>query len=167
MTLSVGVEAGVTAGVGISVLLHLYKTSKPHVAEVGLVPNTQHFRNVLRHQVLTDPSVLTIRVDESLYFANARFLEDYLYDRIVLSPNIKHVILMCSAINDIDLSALESLELVNERLDGLNIQLHLSEVKGPVMDRLEGTHLKESLTGNVYMSQYEAVIVLAPKTFGR
>jgi len=167
MTLGVGVEAGVTAGVVVSVLLHLYKTSKPHVAEVGLVPNTQHFRNIHRHQVLTDPSILTIRVDESLYFANARFLEDYLYDRIVTSANIKHVILFCSAINDIDLSALESLELINERLDGLDIQLHLSEVKGPVMDRLQDTHFKESLTGNVYMSQYEAVCVLAPETFGK
>jgi SulP family sulfate permease len=49
-----GVEAGVAAGVILSIGLHLYKTSKPHVAEVGLVPGTQHFRNILRHEVETD-----------------------------------------------------------------------------------------------------------------
>ncbi len=77
VTLGVGVEAGVSAGVILSIVLHLYKSSRPHVAEVGLVPGTQHFRNILRHDVLTDPALVTLRIDESLYFANARFLEDY------------------------------------------------------------------------------------------
>ena len=71
LTLGLGVEVGVASGVILSILLHLYKTSKPHVAEVGLVPGTQHFRNIHRHRVETDPTILTLRVDESLYFANA------------------------------------------------------------------------------------------------
>jgi MFS superfamily sulfate permease-like transporter len=83
LTLGLGVEAGVAAGVILSIGLHLYKTSKPHVAEVGLVPGTQHFRNILRHEVETDPEVVTLRIDESLYFANARFLEDLVQDRVV------------------------------------------------------------------------------------
>ena len=66
LTLGFGVETGVSAGVILSILLHLYKTSKPHVAEVGLVPGTQHFRNIHRHKVETDPAILTIRIDESL-----------------------------------------------------------------------------------------------------
>ena len=82
LTLGFGVETGVSAGVILSILLHLYKTSKPHVAEVGLVPGTQHFRNIHRHKVETDPAILTIRIDESLYFPNARFLEDYVLDRV-------------------------------------------------------------------------------------
>ena len=162
ITLGIGVEAGVTAGVVISIMLFLYKTSRPHVAEVGLVPETQHFRNIHRHSVVTDPSLVTIRVDESLYFANARFLEDYLYDRTVASPDIKHLVLMCSAVNEIDMSAMESLEAVNLRLKDLDIKLHLSEVKGPVMDRLEQTHFLTELSGSVFLSQYDAIRTLAP-----
>jgi SulP family sulfate permease len=116
LTLGLGVEAGVSTGVIVSLVLHLYKTSRPHVAEVGLVPGTQHFRNVLRHEVETDPALLTLRVDQSLYFANARFLEDLVQDRVAENRNLRHVVLMCSAVNEIDLSALESLEAINERL---------------------------------------------------
>ncbi|WP_114098707.1 SulP family inorganic anion transporter [Thalassospira profundimaris] len=157
LTLGFGVEVGVTSGVVLSIGLFLYKTSRPHIAEVGLVPSTQHFRNIKRHKVITDPSVLTIRIDESLYFANARFLEDYILDRVVGDDRLKHVILMCSAINEIDLSALESLEAINHRLDEMGITLHLSEVKGPVMDRLKCAHFLDELTGKVFLSQYDAM----------
>jgi sulfate permease, SulP family len=162
LTLGLGVEAGVSAGVILSVLLHLYKTSRPHIAEVGLVPGTQHFRNILRHRVETHPEVLTIRIDESLYFANARFLEDHIYDRVVPDRALKHVILMCSAVNEIDMSALESLEAINHRLQALGIALHLSEVKGPVMDRLQRAHFLDELTGRVFLSQYDAIRALTP-----
>lgn len=156
LTLGMGVEVGVTAGVVLSIFLHLYKTTKPHIAEVGLVPGTQHFRNINRHQVETLDHVLTFRIDESLYFANARFLEDYIYDRVAGQSSLKHVILMCSAVNEVDLSALESLEAINERLAALDMQLHLSEVKGPVMDRLQREHFMDDLTGRVFLSQYDA-----------
>ncbi|QIZ82537.1 sulfate permease [Thalassovita gelatinovora] len=160
LTLGFGVEIGVSTGVGLSVLLFLYKTSRPHVAEVGLVPGTQHFRNILRHDVQTNPNVLTLRVDESLYFANARFLEDYVYDRIACDEPIKHVVLQCSAVNEIDMSALESLEAINHRLTDVGIKLHLSEVKGPVMDRLKRSHFLEEMSGEVYLSQYDALVAL-------
>lgn len=157
LTLGLGVEVGVSAGVILSIGLFLFRTSRPHIAEVGLVPNTQHFRNINRHKVITDPTVLTIRIDESLYFANARFLEDYVFARVVSACEIKHVIMMCSAINEIDLSALESLEAINHRLDEMGITLHLSEVKGPVMDRLKQGHFLDDLSGRVFLSQYEAM----------
>jgi SulP family sulfate permease len=161
LTLSFGVETGVSAGVILSIGLHLYKTSRPHIAEVGLVPGTEHFRNIKRHDVQTAPHVVTIRVDESLYFANARFLEDYIYDRVAGCEEIKHVILMCPAVNEIDHSALESLEAINLRLKDLGISLHLSEVKGPVMDRLQKSHFLQTLTGQVFLSQFVASQVLA------
>ncbi len=164
LTLGLGVEAGVSAGVLLSILLHLYKTSRPHIAEVGLVPGTQHFRNILRHRVETHPEVLTIRIDESLYFANARFLEDHIYDRVVPDRALKHVVLMCSAVNEIDMSALESLEAINHRLQALGIALHLSEVKGPVMDRLQRAHFLDELTGRVFLSQFDAMQALTPCT---
>jgi SulP family sulfate permease len=156
LTLAMGVEVGVSAGVGLSILLHLYKSSKPHIAEVGLIAGTEHFRNILRHDVITEPDVVTLRVDESLYFANARFLEDKIYNRVAGDPKIRHVILQCSAINEIDLSALESLEMINERLKEMDVKLHLSEVKGPVMDRLKEQHFLQEMTGKVFLSQFEA-----------
>lgn len=156
LTLVFGVEVGVSAGVVTSILLHLYQTSRPHIAEVGCVPGTEHFRNIDRHEVETCPRVLTIRVDESLFFTNARYLEDYVYDRVVGDVALRDVILMCSAVNEIDMSALESLEALNDRLHSMEVKLHLSEVKGPVMDRLQRTDFLAELTGNVYLSQYQA-----------
>jgi len=162
LTLTMGVEVGVASGVAISILLHLYKTSRPHVAEVGLVPGSQHFRNVHRHDVLTDPTLLTLRVDESLYFINARFLQDLVQARVTAGTEIKNVILMFSAVNEVDYSALESLEAINLRLKDMNVGLHLSEVKGPVMDRLKTSHLLDDLNGKVFLSQYDATMTLAP-----
>ncbi|MCB1387129.1 MAG: sulfate permease [Nitratireductor sp.] len=164
LTLGFGVETGVTAGVLISILIHLYKTSRPHMAVVGQVPGTQHYRNVLRHEVITDPRILTVRVDESLYFANARFLEDALFDMVAERPAIQHVILMCPAVNAIDMSALESIEAINERLASGGILLHLSEVKGPVMDRLKRADFLQHLTGKVFLSQHQAVMELGGET---
>ena len=156
VTLGVGVEAGVSAGVLLSLLLHLYRTSRPHVAEVGLVPGTEHFRNILRFTVETDPSVLTLRVDESLYFANTRYLEDLVLARVSGDTALRHVILMCSAVNEIDLSALETLETLDHRLRDMEVALHLSEVKGPVMDRLRRSTFLDHLSGQVFVSQFEA-----------
>lgn len=167
LTLAVGVEVGVSAGVLLSIGLFLYRTSKPHVAEVGLVPGTQHFRNITRHSVLTHPEVLAIRIDESLYFANAHFLEDLIYDRVAGDQPIRHVVLMCSAVNEIDTSALESLEAINTRLDEAGIKLHLSEVKGPVMDRLKRSPFLKEMTGSVYLSQYDAHRALTGSPVGK
>lgn len=156
LTLGFGVEIGVASGVLISIALYLYKTSRPHVAEVGLVPGTQHFRNIDRHDVVTDPQVLTLRVDESLLFMNARFLEDLVQDRLAEDPELRDVVLMFSAVNEVDYSALESLEAINHRLTELGVGLHLSEVKGPVMDRLQTADFLEQLNGQVFLSQYAA-----------
>ncbi len=164
LTLGLGVEAGVSAGVGLSILLFLWRTSRPHIAEVGLVEGTEHYRNVLRHKVTTFPDILSIRVDESLYFANARFLEDYILDRVTRSKGLEHVILMCSAVNDIDMSALESLEAIDHRLRDMGVKLHLSEVKGPVTDKLSRTSFLENLSGRVFLTQHDAVQTLSGRS---
>jgi SulP family sulfate permease len=162
VTLGAGVEAGIVTGVGLSIFLHLYRSSRPHVAVVGLAPGTEHFRNVLRHQVVTAPEVLSLRIDESLYFPNARFLEDCVAGRVAADPAIRHVVLMCPAVNAIDASALESLEAINHRLKDAGVTLHLSEVKGPVMDALKRTHFLRDLTGEVFLTQFDAFQALAP-----
>ncbi len=164
VTLLVGVEPGVIAGVALSLALFLWRSSRPHAAIVGRVPETEHFRNVLRHKVFTDPRILTIRIDESLTYLNARWLEEFVLEEVAAQPSLKHLILMCSAVNAIDASALESIEAINHRLSDGGIMLHLSEVKGPVMDALERSHFLDELTGRVFLSQnaaFDAAIAIA------
>ena len=156
VTLMVGVEPGVIAGVGLSLALFLWRSSRPHAAIVGRVPETEHFRNVQRHKVFTDKRILTIRIDESLTYLNARWLEEFVLEQVAVHAELRHLILMCSAINAVDASALESIEAINHRLADSGVRLHLSEVKGPVMDALEKSHLLHDLTGKVWLSQNEA-----------
>lgn len=167
VVLIVGVEAGIVAGVALSILLYLWRTSRPHIAVVGQVPGSQHYRNVERHEVATSPTVLSVRVDESLYFANARYLEDRLYDEIARRPEIRHVVLMCPAVNYIDASALDSLEVINRRLSQAGVLFHLSEVKGPVLDRLQRSHFLDHLTGRVFLSHHQAMATLDPDITAR
>jgi SulP family sulfate permease len=166
LVLGAGVEAGIVAGVALSLLLFLWRTSTPHIAVVGRVPGTEHFRNVERHAVVTSPALLTLRVDESLYFANARFLEDRIYAQAAQRPGLRHVVLMCSAVNMIDASALESLEAIAGRLRSAGIAFHLSEVKGPVMDALKRSDFFEHFDGRIFRSQFDAFTTLAGEGHG-
>ncbi|RYG25680.1 MAG: sodium-independent anion transporter, partial [Burkholderiales bacterium] len=118
---------------------------------------------VKRHKVNTVPGVLSIRIDESLYFANARYLEDLVINQVAANPGLTDVVLMCSAVNAIDMSALESLEAIHERLRDLEVRLHLSEVKGPVMDRLKDTEFLHGLSGRVFLTHYQAIHELSPE----
>ncbi|RAR62261.1 MULTISPECIES: SulP family inorganic anion transporter [Halomonadaceae] len=160
LTLLQGVESGILVGVALSLGLHLYRTSRPHSAVVGRVPGSEHFRNVKRHEVETDEHLAILRVDESLYFANARYLEDTVMALASRQPDLKHIVLACQAVNVIDASALDSLEAINGRLKDSGVCLHLAEVKGPVMDHLKGTHLIKALTGRVFLSTFDAWHVL-------
>ena len=156
LTLVEGVEAGIIGGVSLSIALFLYRTSRPHSALVGRVPDTEHFRNTERHDVETVNNVALLRIDESLYFANARYLEDTVYNLVASYPELEHVVLICSAVNLIDASALESLDAINARLKDSDVKLHLSEVKGPVMDQLKKSDFLDALTGRVFLSTYAA-----------
>ncbi|GBC57122.1 sulfate permease [Stutzerimonas stutzeri] len=162
--LLIGVESGILLGVGLSLLLFLWRTSQPHIAVVGQLPGSEHFRNVERFAVVQSPRVLSVRVDESLYFPNARFLEDRIAELIGRHPQAEHLVLMCPGVNLIDASALESLEAITARLHAAGIQMHLSEVKGPVMDRLRHSDFLSHFGGQVFISQYEALLALDPDT---
>ncbi|MCS2610550.1 SulP family inorganic anion transporter [Halomonas dongshanensis] len=156
LTLLEGIEIGIIGGVTLSIALFLYRTSRPHSALVGRLPGSEHFRNMQRHEVETLDHVAFLRIDESLYFANARYLEDTLYNLVARRPELEEVVLICSAVNLIDASALESLEAINARLKDANVTLHLSEIKGPVMDRLKRSDFLDALTGRVFLSTYAA-----------
>ena len=167
VTLFIGVEEGLLAGVALSLVLFLYRTSRPHMAVIGQVAGTEHFRNIERHHVTTDPGVFSIRVDESLYFPNARALEDRILRAVAEQPELRHVVLNCVAVNFIDASALESLEEINQRLRDAGVQFHLTEVKGPVMDRLQRSHFLDELSGQVFLTQYDAMASLSPERTAR
>ncbi len=160
VTLLVDLVTGLMLGVIASLALHIWRSSRPHIAVVGNVPGTEHYRNVLRHEVVTHPHILGLRVDESLFFANARYLEDRIGAELSTRPDVRHVVLQCTAVNEIDASALESLRSIHQRLQEAGVQLHLSEVKGPVMDRLRRSDFLDRLSGQVFLTHHQAVQAL-------
>lgn len=159
--LALGVESGILAGIAISFVLLIRSSSKPHIAEVGRWQGTEHFRNVLRHEVETAPHVLAIRIDESFYFVNSRYIETFVINRVADNPELKHVLLICTATNFIDTSGLEMLELLSESLQELGVTLHLAEVKGPVMDKLKETEFYAEMPGQVFFTTDIAMRELA------
>jgi sulfate permease, SulP family len=161
--LGLGVEIGIGVGAASALWLFIFRASRPHVAVLGRVGNTEHFRNVLRHTVQTRPDALVIRIDASLYFGNARFVEDYVLGAIADQPEVRHVVLVCSAINAIDATALETLERLLHELRNSGVRLHLAEVKGPVMDKLEAVGFVSQLGRNhIHLSTHLALLALDP-----
>jgi SulP family sulfate permease len=159
--LLLGIEGGILAGVMLSLLLYLWRTSRPHIAVVGRVGQTEHYRNVLRHEVTTWPHVVAVRVDESLYFANTRYLEDALLRIVAERPEVKHLVLIGAAINFVDASALETLEALLSELRAAGVTLHLAEIKGPVMDRLERAGFTSKLGADrIHLSTHAAMQAL-------
>ena len=151
-----GVEVGILMGVGLSLGTLVWRSSHPHIAVVGRVPGTEHFRNIARHPVATEPDLIAVRVDESLYFANSEVLQDSIESLVAAQPRTRHVLLVCSAINQIDATALGVLTDLESSLARRGIALLLSEVKGPVLDRLQKTSLGQNLQGRVFLSTHQA-----------
>lgn len=161
IVLLVGIEQGILVGACLSIGLYLHRSSKPHVAIVGRVGESEHYRNINRHTVTTCAHVIAMRIDENLYFANTNFLEDKVLNLVAEHQQVTHFVLICSAVNVIDVSALEALENIIERLGNSGVTFHLAEVKGPVMDRLEKTTLlKRMQPGRVFLSTHQAMTEL-------
>ena len=152
---ALGVEAGILMGVALSLAVLVWRSSHPHMAVVGRVPGTEHFRNVERHAVQTVPGLLALRVDESLFFANATVVEDRIETLLARDPSVRRVLLICSAVNQIDATALGVLTELERSLTARGIAFTLAEVKGPVMDRLRSTELGRRLQGKVFLSVHE------------
>lgn len=163
--LVIGVEAAIAAGVGLSLVIYLWRTSRPHCAVVGRVGHSQHFRNVQRHDVETYAGVLLVRVDENLFFANTRFFEDKVLSLLADAPGVKHLVLICSAVNMIDATGLESLESMIHRLKAAGVTLHCAEIKGPVADKLKRVDFEKMLApGQIFFTTHEAVMSLRKPT---
>jgi SulP family sulfate permease len=156
--LATGIETGILLGVVASVVMLMSKMSRPHVAEVGRVGNSEHFRNVDRYDVQMTAGVFAFRIDESLYFANSSFLQSYVMEQVANRPDIQSVLLICSGINEIDATGLDVLKTVHRELNDLGIGFYLSDVKGPVTDRLKLAGVDESfLRENIFMSADAAI----------
>ncbi|MBL0419024.1 sulfate permease [Ramlibacter sp. AW1] len=160
--LVLGVEAGVGVGVALSVGTFLWRASRPHLAVVGRVPGTEHFRNEKRFAVETQPELLMIRVDESLFFANVAEVVRRVQQELARRPGVRHLVLDMAPVGHVDLTALEALERLHADLRDRGIDLHLAEVRGPVMDRLVRTGLPGRLSHPAFLSLHAAVEKLAP-----
>ena len=159
----IDISTGLVIGIILTFILLLWRISRPHIAVIGLVEGTQHFRNVSRYDVLTAETITSFRIDENLNFLNAHVLKGYIITELSHNPQIQHVVINCSSISNIDLSAVEMLEELNGELLQLGIQLHLSEVKSPVMDRLNSSRLINMLSGKIFLSHYQAIQTLSPE----
>ncbi|MCA9980317.1 MAG: STAS domain-containing protein, partial [Anaerolineales bacterium] len=156
--LAVGVEQGILLGVLASLFILAWRISRPHVAIVGRVDDTEIYRNVVRHDVQTWPTAVAMRVDESLYFANATYLEELVVQLLADQPEMQHFVFIGTAINFIDASALESLDAMHHALKDAGVTLHLAAMKGPVMDRLSASGLIDDIgRENVHLSTHEAM----------
>lgn len=153
----VGIEAGLATGIALSLISFAVRAARPHVAVLGRIRGSEHFRNVKRHDVQTWPHLLFLRVDENLTFANASFLESLVNNELVKLGDVRHVILVLSSVNAVDSTALQVLERLAESSREAGVDLHLSDVKGPVMDRLERSGLIKAIApGEVFLSAHLA-----------
>ena len=163
--LCIDISTGLMIGIVSTFILLLWRISRPHIAVIGMVQGTQHFRNISRHEVLTSTRLVSVRIDENLSFLNANTLKEFVIAEVSQHAHLEHVVINCSSISNIDLSALETLEEINSDLKKLNIALHLSEVKGPVMEHLKQSDLLIKLTGKVFLTHYQAMHELDAQTF--
>jgi SulP family sulfate permease len=150
--LALGVEAGVVVGVALSMGALIWRASRPHIAVLGRIPGTEHFRNIERYTADTTAGLLLLRVDAGLFFGNAEAVNERVEDELAARPGTRHLVLVLSAVNAIDTSALFALGELNATLRARGIGLHLAEVKGPVMDRLKHSALLEALNGKLFLS---------------
>lgn len=156
-----GLEAGIGLGILFSLTTLLYRASTPHLAVLGRIPGSEHFRNVERHAVETLPAVLFLRIDESLFFGNLHALESRLASELENTGETRDVVLIMNAVNRIDATAVEVLGDLNHELAERGIALHFAEIKGPVQDRLLATPLWEELSGRKFLSVNEAFEALS------
>jgi len=155
-----GIEEGITLGIFLTFISHLRKASHPHIAVVGRLPNSKHYRNIKRHKVETWGHLLLLRVDENITFTNVNFIEDFIENELRNAPNVKHIVLIFTSVSDIDMTALEALEQLNNSLKSIGITLNFAEVKGFLLDKLKKSELFSHLNGQLFFDAEDAVTKL-------
>jgi SulP family sulfate permease len=153
-----GVEEGILIGVVMSLAVLVWRSSHPHMALVGRVPRTEHFRNIERHQVEIFPGLIALRIDESIYFANSQLIAEKIEALLSEHPKTNCVLLILSAVNQLDTTALGMLTELEKTLATRNIALQFAEIKGPVQDRLRQTELGERMQDKIFLSTHQAFL---------
>ena len=153
------VAAGLGLGVLGSIALLLKRSARPHVALLGRVPGTEHYRNVDRYAVECQSDVMGLRIDESLLFTNARSLADVVQVHLSKFPEVRRVVIMMSPVNSIDFSGLEALRELHANLKRQGLRLDLSEVKGPVLDLLKASDWTRWFEGQLFLSHHQGMSV--------
>ena len=149
-------------GALLALALHVWRSGRPHIAILGRLPGTQHFRNVARYSGETWPNLLLLRIDESIYFANAGRIEQFVLETLAARPTVTDLVLVGSGINHIDSSGLAMLETLLPGLREAGVRTHLAEFKGPVLDRLRRSRRFDLLApGEVFLTTNEAATTLA------
>lgn len=152
--LSLGVEHGIMLGIALSVGTVLWRQSRPHIAIIGRLPGTEHFRNVHRHQVETLQNTLFLRVDANLFFANWDRVREFIDQQALPLAKDGQVVLSMASVSDIDSTALDGLQGLARDLKARDIRLALCEIKGPISDKLKRAHLGSEVT--THLSNHEA-----------
>jgi SulP family sulfate permease len=147
VTLILGIGGGIAAGVLFSLAAFVYRSANPRLVELGRVEGTTLYRNIERFSVHTDPSVLLLRMDGPLYFANAKFLADHVLALVAGRRAVKHVLLDSSGMPDVDADGARTLADLDLQIRAIGATLHLVTVRGPVRDVLQRAGLSEALLG--------------------
>jgi SulP family sulfate permease len=162
LTLLAGATWAIGLGVAASIALLLQRSARPRVVLIGRIEGTEHYRNVGRHEVQLTPGVMALRIDESLLFLNARWLGDVVQQWLgtvqASHGEVRRVVLLMSPVNHVDLSGLEALHALHDRLREQGVRLDLSEVKGPVLDSLKAGAWETWFEGRVYLSHHQAML---------
>lgn len=151
-----GVEPGIAIGIGLSLFTVIWRASHPHIAVIGRLPGTSHYRNVLHYPVETQDSLLMLRIDEDLFFGNAQLIEQRILQEWQKKPQAKHIVLMMSSVSHIDTTALEMLERLDSDIRTQGGKLHLAELKAFLLKPLERGHFLQQLSGQVFLTAAEA-----------
>lgn len=160
VTVFIGIKEGVLIGVILSVVMLIYKSTKPHIAILGNVPNTHFYRNINRfNNLITNESILIIRFDAQLHFANTTFFKDQLVNlSSAKGENLKLVIIDGESLNALDSSAIYALDEIHDYFKGMNVVLTFSGLKGQVRDAMAKSGLMKKIRyDHCFMSVQEAV----------
>ncbi len=160
ITLTLGIETGIGVGVVLSLALVIFRSTRPHVAVLGRVPQSDFYRNTDRFDNLEmRPDVLVVRFDGPLYFANLNYFKDRTEQLIGdKGKELRLVVLNADSISYLDSSAVHTLAEWIKDLRNRGLRIHFTSVIGPVRDTMRKWGLMELIgEENFFMSNQRAI----------
>jgi len=159
LTIVLGIVNGIMAGVVLSLMSVVIRSSKPHFAELGRLPHTQSFRNIKRYpEAETTDNVLIMRYDQDLFFANADHFY-YAIIKLVDQRNPQKLVLHLGAINNIDSTAMDKMKELLENLKSRHVDVNFTNLSGPVRDKFHESGIYDILDKDaVHLSVAHAVL---------